>query len=73
MRHKIAQQDLIWGAGGRGGGFHNSVFNKKNIRAYSWFSKWNITLIQYILAFLLNSVSDSSYYSLIVKNKATIR
>ena len=49
-----------------GGGVPNSVFNKK-WRAYSWFDKWNITLIQYILAFLLNSVFDSSYYSLIVK------
>ena len=44
----------------------DSVFNKK-IRAYLWFDKWNIILIQYILAFMLNSVFDNSYYSLIVK------
>ena len=30
-----------------GGGVPNSVFNKKCC-AYSWFGKWNITLIQYI-------------------------
>ena len=55
-----------WIIGGLDGGVPNSVFNKK-CRAYSWFDKWNITLIQYILAFLLNSVFDSSCYSLIVK------
>ena len=31
-----------------GGGVPNSVFNKK-IRAYSWFDKWNITLIQFVI------------------------
>ena len=55
---------------GGGGGVPNSVFNKI-IGAYSWFGKWNITLIQYILTFLLNSVFDRIYYSL--KNKAPIR
>ena len=60
----------IWGAGW--GGVPNSAFNKK-LGVYSWFGKWNIILIQYILAFLLNSVFDNSYYSLIVKNKAQIR
>ena len=33
------------GGGGLDGEVPNSVFNKK-IRAYSWFDKWNITIIQ---------------------------
>ena len=33
-------------------GVTNSIFNQI-IGAYSWFGKWNITLIQYILGFLL--------------------
>ena len=44
----------------------DSVFNKI-ISAYSWFGKWNIALIQYIMAFLFYSVFDSINYSLIVK------
>ena len=45
-----------WMGGGGGGEVSNSVFNKK-FHAYSWFDKWNITLIRYSITNLaLNSV-----------------